>query len=292
MTDVNPLSRDELHAQVQHRLIEELGSTERRLRRLLEILPEVAFQCDENERVTYLNEAWHTLLGHEISDSIGEPLSSFLLDEDRDSWPKFPRPGEADREVQLRFRAKEGEARWFLVMLRTTAEGEHTGLLHDVTDRIELESQLRQAQKMEAVGQLASGIAHEINTPSQYVNDNVLFLKDAVNELLAAVYGEGEPPDAKELEFLKENAPESVEQALQGMDRIATIVKSMKNFAYRDAASEKRSQNLNQAIEATTVVATSLVHALGIVVGAVEKEFTSRVGFVVDQPIGGPLDKR
>ena len=130
-------------------------------------------------------------------------------------------------------------------------------LEEEMMQRKHLETQLVHAQKMEAVGQLAAGIAHEINSPSQFVNDNVMFLKDAVNELLAAVSGEGEIPDAKEIEFLRENAPGSVEQALQGMKRITTIVKSMKNFAYRDAASEKRPQNLNQAIEATAVVATN-----------------------------------
>ena len=130
-------------------------------------------------------------------------------------------------------------------------------LEEEMMQRKHLETQLVHAQKLEAVGQLAAGIAHEINSPSQFVNDNVMFLKDAVNELLAAVSGEGEIPDAQEIEFLRENAPGSVEQALQGMERITTIVKSMKNFAYRDAASEKRPQNLNQAIEATAVVATN-----------------------------------
>ncbi len=137
--------------------------------------------------------------------------------------------------------------------LRTKADE----LEQEMLQRKELETQLVHAQKMEAVGQLAAGIAHEINSPSQFVNDNVTFLRDAVKELLAAVSGEGEVPDEKELEFLRENAPESVEQALQGMERITTIVKSMKNFAYRDAASEKKPQNLNQAITATSVVATN-----------------------------------
>ncbi len=130
-------------------------------------------------------------------------------------------------------------------------------LEQEMMQRRQLETQLVHAQKMEAVGQLAAGIAHEINSPSQFVNDNVMFLRDAVKELLAAVSGEGEIPDEKELEFLRENAPESVEQALQGMERITTIVKSMKNFAYRDAASDKKPHNLNQAIRATSVVATN-----------------------------------
>jgi len=220
MTDPNALSRDELHAQVHHRLIEELGSTERRLRRLLEVLPEVAFQCDEDERVTYLNEAWHTLLGHEIEDSLGALLTSYLLEEDRASWPGFPDSGEADREVQLRFRSKEGEARWFLVKLRTTAEGEHTGLLHDVTDRVELERQLRQAQKMEAVGRLAGGVAHDFNN------------------LLTVIIGTCEGLLSSQPEEEQTHRAE-VETVLEASDRAAKLTRQLLAFGRRQVMSFK-----------------------------------------------------
>ncbi len=127
----------------------------------------------------------------------------------------------------------------------------------EMQQRMELETQLVHAQKMEAVGQLASGIAHEINSPSQFANDNILFLKDAVEGFIARIDQTEQAPDEKELLFLKENAPPAVEQAKEGIGRITTIVKSMKNFAYRDATSEKKPNELNQAIRSTSVVATN-----------------------------------
>ena len=130
-------------------------------------------------------------------------------------------------------------------------------LQREIQQRRELETQLVHAQKMEAVGQLASGIAHEINSPSQFANDNILFLKDAVDGFIAQIQGKEEAPDEKEIAFLAENAPEAVAQAAEGISRITTIVKSMKNFAYRDAASAKRPNDLNHAIRSTVVVATN-----------------------------------
>ena len=130
-------------------------------------------------------------------------------------------------------------------------------LQNEIQQRMELETQLVHAQKMEAVGQLASGIAHEINSPSQFANDNILFLKDAVEGFIARIDNSDAAPDEKEISFLKENAPGAVAQAKEGISRITTIVKSMKNFAYRDAESAKKPNDLNQAIQSTTVVATN-----------------------------------
>lgn len=144
------------------------------------------------------------------------------------------------------------------VLRRTSAlQKSNEKLKHEMVQRQELETQLVHAQKMEAVGQLASGIAHEINSPSQFANDNILFLKDAVSGFIKKLNQSADAPDEEEVVFLKENAPEAVEQASEGISRITTIVKSMKNFAYRDAQSEKRPNDLNQAIRSTVVVATN-----------------------------------
>ena len=141
---------------------------------------------------------------------------------------------------------------------RTAAlQKSNTQLTKEMQQRKELETQLVHAQKMEAVGQLASGIAHEINSPSQFANDNILFLRDATNGFIKKLNQAPDGPDDSEIEFFKENAPEAVEQAAEGISRITTIVKSMKNFAYRDAESEKRNNDLNQAIRSTVVVATN-----------------------------------
>lgn len=147
--------------------------------------------------------------------------------------------------------------------------------VRDITERRALESQLRHAQKLEGIGQLAAGIAHEINTPTQFVSDNLTFLRDSwksIHELLeryrsAARDAAGTLPaqvvaDLEEaerscdLEFIAAEAPRAIDQSLDGARRVAQIVRAMKEFSHPDSA-EKTASDLNRAIESTITVARS-----------------------------------
>jgi signal transduction histidine kinase len=132
----------------------------------------------------------------------------------------------------------------------------------DITERRLFEYQSAQAQKLESIGQLASGIAHEINTPIQYVGDNGKFLEQAFKELLAALDDPSLPRRGTEfetgasdasLEYLRDEVPKAIEQLLEGVDRVARIVRAMKEFSHPDST-EKTLIDLNRAIESTAVV--------------------------------------
>ena len=122
-----------------------------------------------------------------------------------------------------------------------------------------VEVELDLAQKLEAVGRLAAGIAHEINTPIQYISDSVHFLGSAFNEMLAAVAGAEQPQEAHsapDLPFFLEEVPRAIERIIEGTQRVATIVRAMKEFAHPDAT-EKAPADLNRAIETTLLIARS-----------------------------------
>ncbi|MFO0294336.1 MAG: ATP-binding protein [Rhodospirillales bacterium] len=103
-----------------------------------------------------------------------------------------------------------------------------------------LEQDLQQAQKMEALGTLAGSIAHEINTPMQYISDNLHFLRDSFAELLALpVAGASGAREAAGTAYLRAEIPPALEQSLAGCRRIAEIVEAVRTFAYPDLARDE-----------------------------------------------------
>jgi PAS domain S-box-containing protein len=136
-------------------------------------------------------------------------------------------------------------------------------VMRDVTSRRRLERELTEAHKLEAVGQLASGIAHEINTPIQFIGDNLTFIGESMRDvivLLRAVRAEGHAasvfeahPDV-DVDFLMKELPSAVDMACEGVQRVAELVRGMKEFAHQDHG-EVTPTDLNSALSRTLTIA-------------------------------------
>ncbi len=144
----------------------------------------------------------------------------------------------------------------------------YVAVKRDVTRLVELEAQLRQAQKLEAVGSLAAGIAHEINTPIQFVGDNTHFLSDAFSDILTLLSHASKLCEVEaeqngetmamlkriDLPYLEQEIPRAISQTLEGVERVATIVRAMKDFSHPDKG-EKSNIDINSALQTTLTVA-------------------------------------
>jgi PAS domain S-box-containing protein len=182
------------------------------------------------------------------------------------------------RSFELEVFRKDGSTVWISANVR--AEYVHgapigfMGSFEDITERRLVREQSLQSQKLESVGQLAAGIAHEINTPVQYIGDNLRFLADGFAELMALNVGyarllaaaqrmEATPQMLQEMAqmvakadvtYLLAEIPKALEQTLEGVSRVSALVGAMKEFSH-PGTGEKIILNLNRAIENTVTVA-------------------------------------
>jgi signal transduction histidine kinase len=208
-------------------------------------------QLGRTDRLVILKKPFDTVEALQLADSLIE------------KW-------RASRQAALKMGVLEQ------AVLRRTRELQETNnsLQAEIHGRKLLESQLIQAQKLESIGQLAAGIAHEINTPIQYIGDSVDFLRSAMTSMdqLAAEYRQGlaslpesetvgsvrarleSAEDAAELQFLNAEIPKAFERTQDGIAHVAKIVRAMKEFSYPDAREQSYS-DVNRALETTLVVA-------------------------------------
>ncbi|HEV7610526.1 MAG TPA: ATP-binding protein [Steroidobacteraceae bacterium] len=149
-------------------------------------------------------------------------------------------------------------------------------LVREMQERERMVLELQLSQKLESVGRLAAGIAHEINTPIQYVFDSVHFLRSAYEDLNQLLDGWHrvldtlpEQPEYAELraeiarlmelhdiDFARAEVPKAFERTFHGIERVTTIVKAMKEFAHPDS-DEQSPADLNHALQTTLLVASN-----------------------------------
>jgi signal transduction histidine kinase len=151
-----------------------------------------------------------------------------------------------------------------------------TVILRDLTEQKSLQTRLLQAEKLQSIGQLAAGVAHEINTPNQFLGDNIRFLRDsfgeldslldACDQLVKQAQDESDGQDRMqqiqtlsqgvEIDYLRREIPNAIEQSLEGVENVARIVGSMKEFSHPGGMG-KVSYDLNKAILNTLTVVQS-----------------------------------
>jgi PAS domain S-box-containing protein len=252
--------------QLEHELLATAG----RLRVVLESTQAVIIAVDDQWRITYANQSMDygdpgSLLGKSLWE-IQPGLVGTVFESDFRQAVSSRTP--VSREAYF-----SPHKAWYAVSVYPSDDGLLI-IRRDITEQHALEEQLRHSQKMEAIGQLAAGIAHEINTPIQYVGDNTNFLKDSwgsVSELLSVAkqmrdhFGsEDSARDltaafdqcvaAADLDYVTKEFPRAIEESLEGLQRVAKIVRAMKEFSH-PGSEDKRALDINHAIETTITVA-------------------------------------
>jgi PAS domain S-box-containing protein len=223
---------------------------------VLDALTAILIALTPEGGVRYWNRGAQEAFGLSAAEALGQPLAALPLAWDaaavQDGLRRCTGRRCAVRLDDIRFtRPDGGEGLLGLTVSRLPNERGFICTGRDVSDQRRMEAQYAQAQQLKSVGQLAAGIAHEINTPIQYVSDNVRFLQTHFSTLLAAL--DAAAPTA-ELDYLRREVPLALEQSLEGLAQTAKIVAAMRDYSH-PGQEAKVVFDLNRAVESTLLVA-------------------------------------
>ena len=261
---------------------DELRSTRAFLDSVINAIADPVFVKDEARRFVLVNSALCAMVGRAREVLLGQDGDDMFPEEQvavfREMDAKVLETGEENVNEESLSNLSTREVRTIVTRktryIDPTGKRFLVGVIRDITDHTRLATELGHARKLEAVGQLASGIAHEINTPTQYVGDGVHFLKEAFEgyrrlvgqyrravEVVEKAGGQDAlvseirtTEEDIDLTYLDANVPGSFESCLDGVSRISTIVRAMKEFAHPDQK-EMAPADLNKALQTTLAIA-------------------------------------
>ncbi len=237
---------------------------------LYEVVPGALLTLSPRGEITRTNRSFHALLGIRAGSRITHSVARY--------WPTASAfiahcvaSTEALHRAEDEWINRDGEH--IPVLLSASCQRDDTGeplailcVALDLRERRKLELDLRHAQKLESLGQLAAGIAHEINTPMQFLGDNLHFVQDsfaAVSRIVdaAVAFRSGaataEALDAPiadaDVDYLRERVPRAIDRSIEGVHRVAGIVEAMKRFSH--PRSELAEVDLNASLADALTVA-------------------------------------
>lgn len=254
-------------------------STLSKMEKALASINEGIAWTDEEGMLEWCNEPFESFIGKSKMELYGKKLSELLplykkgkqLEESvHPTTPANVRKNQAEEEYE--FINDNGTVKLEIRGSAFSYAGEKKSnifIIRNITKRELMKEKLLQSQKLEAIGSLAAGIAHEINTPVQYITDNLNFLSEGLkrmvefldefkvkvkaqpdNEALKALNTVAQMGD---MEFLREEIPIAIEQSLEGAKHIGNIVKSVKEFSH-PGSREKSMADINKMLENASTV--------------------------------------